>query len=60
MSEFDVIVGMDWLIAYRVVTDCESRRITAYMQDGTPVVFQGGTSMIFCPKQYTSPGVRDS
>ena len=31
--------GMDWLIAYRVVIDCERRRITAYTQDGTPVVF---------------------
>ena len=41
MSEFDVILGMDWLTAYRVVIDCERRRITAYMQDGTCVVFQG-------------------
>ena len=30
MSEFDVILGMDWLTAYRVVIDCESRRVTAY------------------------------
>ena len=42
MSEFEVILKMDWLIAYRVVIDCERRRITAYMQDGTRVVFQGG------------------
>ena len=41
MSEFDVILGMDWLIAYRVVIDCERRRVTAYTQDGTPIVFQG-------------------
>ena len=41
MSEFDVIVGMDWLIAYRVVIDCERMRVTAYMQDSTRVVFQG-------------------
>ena len=39
MSEFDVILGMDWLTAYRVVIDCERRRVTAYMQDGTRVVF---------------------
>ena len=39
MSEFDVILGMDWLIAYRVVIDCERMRVTAYMQDGTRVVF---------------------
>ena len=42
MSEFDVILGMDWLIAYGIVSDCERRRVTAYTQDGTRVVFQGG------------------
>ena len=41
MSEFDVILRMDWLTAYRVVIDCERRRVTSYMQDGTRVVFQG-------------------
>ena len=41
MLEFDVILGMDWLIAYRVVIDRESRRVIAYTQDGTRVVFQG-------------------
>ena len=30
MSEFDVILWMDWLTAYRVVIDCERRRVTAY------------------------------
>ena len=40
MSEFDVILGMDWLTVYRVVIDCERRRVTAYTQDGTRVVFQ--------------------
>ena len=30
MSDFDVILGMDWLTAYRVVIDCECRRVTAY------------------------------
>ena len=29
MSEFDVILGMDWLTAYRVVIDC-GKRVTAY------------------------------
>ena len=41
MSEFDVILGIDWLTAYRVIIDCEHRRVTAYTQDGTHVVFQG-------------------
>ena len=41
MSEFDVILGMDWLTAYRVVIDCERRRVTTYTHDRTHVVFQG-------------------
>ena len=59
MSEFDVILRMDWLTSYKVVIDCERRRVTAYTQDGTRVVFQGDKHDIF-PRQYTSPGVRDS
>ena len=59
MSEFDVIFGMDWLTVYKVVIDCERRRVTAYTQDGTHVVFQGGKHDIL-PRQYTSPSVRDS
>ena len=30
MSEFDVILGMDWLTAHRVVIDCDRRRVIAY------------------------------
>ena len=41
MSEFDAILGMDWLIAYKVVIDCEGKGVTAYTQDGTRVIFQG-------------------
>ena len=41
MSEFDVILGMDWLTDYRVVIDCERMRVTTYTQNGTRVVFQG-------------------
>ena len=41
MSEFEVILRMDKLIAYRIVINCERRRITTYTQDGTPVIFQG-------------------
>ena len=47
MSEFDVILGMDWLTAYRIVIDCERRRVTAYTQDGTLMVFQGDKHDIF-------------
>ena len=54
MSEFEVILRMDWLIAYRVVIDCERRRITAYTQDGTPVVFKGDKHDILPQTVYES------
>ena len=28
MSEFDVILGVDWLTAHLVVIDCDRRRVT--------------------------------
>ena len=39
MSEFDVILGMDWLTAHRVVIDYERRRVTAYTNDSICVTF---------------------
>ena len=54
MSKFDVILGMDWLTAYRVLIDCERRRVTAYTQDGTRVVFQGDKHDIFPQTMYES------
>ena len=54
MSEFDVILGMDWLTAYRVVIDCERRRVTAYTQDGSRVLFQGDKHDIFPQTVYES------
>ena len=41
MSEFDVILGMDWLTAQRVIIDCDRRRVTAYTRDRVCAVFQG-------------------
>ena len=41
MSEFEAIFGMDWLMAQRVVIDCDRMRVTAYIPDGTCVMFQG-------------------
>ena len=54
MSEFEVILRTDWLIAYRVVIDCDRRRVTAYTQDGTRVVFQGDKHEIFPQTVYKS------
>ena len=41
MSEFDVILGMDWLMAHRVIIDCDRKRVTAYTLDGNFFMFQG-------------------
>ena len=41
MSEFDVILGMDWLTAHRVIIDCDHRRVTAYTQNGICVMYKG-------------------
>ena len=54
MSEFEVILRMDWLTAYRVVIDCERRRVTAYTQDGTCMVFQGDKHDILPQTVYES------
>ena len=54
MSEFEVILRMDWLIAYRIIIDCERRRVTSYTQDGTRVVFQGDKHDIFPQIVYES------
>ena len=40
MSEFDVILGMDWLTAHRIVIDCDRRRVTSYTRDDTSFMFQ--------------------
>ena len=54
MSEFDVIRGMDWLTAYRGAINCERRRVTAYTQDDTRVVFRGDKQDIFPQTVYES------
>ena len=41
ISDFDVILGINWLTAHRVVIDCDCRRVTAYTQDGIRITFQG-------------------
>ena len=40
ISDFDVILGIDWLTAHWVVIDCDHRRVTAYTQDGIRITFQ--------------------
>ena len=54
MSEFDVILGMDWLTVYRIVIECERRRVTAYTQDDTRDELQGGKHDILPQTVYES------
>ena len=54
MLEFDVILGMDWLMAYRVFIDCERMRVTAYTSDGTRVTFQGDRHNVLPHTMYES------
>ena len=39
MSEFEVILRMDWLMAHRVIIDCDRKRVTTCTQDGTCFIF---------------------
>ena len=41
MSEFDVILRIDWLTAHRVVIDFNRRRVTTYTPYGNCFMFQG-------------------
>ena len=54
MSEFDIILGMDWLMAYRVFIDCERKRVTAYTRDNTRVKFQGDKQDVLPQTVYDS------
>ena len=49
MSEFEVILRMDWLTAHRVVIDCDRMRVTAYTSDGTCVLCFRGIGMMLYP-----------
>ena len=42
ISNFDVILGMDWLTAHLIVIDCDSKRISPYTSDSICVTFQWG------------------
>ena len=41
ISDFDVILVMDWLTEHRVFIDCDSMRVTTYTRDDIRVTFQG-------------------
>ena len=41
MSEFEFILGMDWLTTHQVIIDYDRKRVTACTQDGTCFIFNG-------------------
>lgn len=41
MSNFDIILGMDWLSAHRAVIDCRQKKVVAHTQNGTCFQFKG-------------------
>ena len=59
MSKFDVILGMDYLTAQRVVIDCDRRRVTAYTLDESVLCFRG-ISMVPYPRLCMTPDGTDS
>ena len=57
ISEFDVILGMDWLTAHRVFIDCDHRWVTAYTQDVIVLRFRGRSMMLYLRPCTTPDGV---
>ena len=47
ISKFKVILRMDWLMAHRVVIDCDRRWVTAYTQDVIVLRFRGRSMMLY-------------
>ena len=47
ISEFDDILRMDWLTAYRVVIDCDCRWVTVYTQDVIVLHLSGKSMMLY-------------
>ena len=47
MSEFDVILRMDWLIAHRVVIDCDRKRVTRTHSTILVLCFKGISMMLY-------------
>ena len=55
ISEFDVILRMDWLMAHRVIIDCDRTWVIANTQDCIVLHFKR-RSMMLCPKPCTTLG----
>ena len=54
ISEFEVILRMDWLTTHIVVIDCDRMWVTAYTHDVIVLRFRGRSMMLY-PKPCTIP-----
>ena len=59
ISDFDVIIGMNWLTAHKFIIDCDRRWVTTYTQNGIVLRFRG-ISMMLYPRPCTTPDEVDS
>ena len=59
ISEFDVILRMDWLTTHKVVIDCDRRWITPYTLDVIVLRFKGKSMMLY-PRPCTTPDEVDN
>ena len=59
ISEFEVILRMDWLTAHGVVIDCDHRWVTTYTQDVIVLRFRGRSMMLY-PRPCMTPDGVDS
>ena len=59
ISEFEVILRMDWLTAHRVIIDCDRRWVTTYTQDVIVLHFRWRSMMLY-PRLCTTPDGVDS
>ena len=59
ISDFDVILNMDWLTAHIVVIDCDLRWVTTYTHDVIMLRFRG-ISMMLYPRLCMTPNGVDN
>ena len=55
ISDFDVILSMDWLMTHRGIIDCDRRRVIAYTLDAIVLYFKGRSMMLY-PRPCMTPG----
>ena len=46
MTEFDVILGMDWLTKYQAIVDCHRKRVSLFTKNGQVIEFQAKTGTV--------------